>query len=38
MQVEELILTALANTKDDGLDDLTLKKLLPGNINDEARI
>ena len=38
MQVEELILTALANTKDNGLDDLTLKKLLPGNINDEARI
>lgn len=38
MQVEDLILAALANTKDDGLDDLTLKKLLPGNINDEARI
>ena len=38
MQVEELILTALANTTDDGHDDLTLKKLLPGNINDEARI
>ena len=38
MQVEDLILAALANTKDDGLDDLTLKKLLPCNINDEARI
>lgn len=38
MQVEDLILAALANTKDDGLDDLSLKKLLPGNINDEARI
>lgn len=38
MQVEDLILAALANTKDDGLDDLSLKKLLPGNINDETRI
>ncbi len=38
MRVEDLILAALANTKDEGLDDLTLKKLLPGNINDEARI
>jgi len=38
MQVEDLILAALANTKEGGLDDFALKKLLPGNIDDETRI
>jgi len=38
MQVEDLILAALANSKEGGLDDFALKKLLPGNIDNETRI